>query len=393
MTTDALPPAANAEHLTVALRRSGALGDARICDVVVAGSFSKLRSHTRRLRLDYEGMAGDAPSSVILKMGHLDSAGRSSYANRQEIAFYRDIAPALPERLVPRCFEAVEATDTSAWHLLLEDLTESHFIATEWPLPPTFAQCASIVQAQARFHAAWWDSPCLGVSLGSWRDADAWDQSMRSFADVFARFTDRFGQVMPPERRDLYERLLDRAPRLLARYHSRRNLTIIHGDAHTWNFFLPRPDEGEGVRLLDWETWSIDTATDDLAYMMAMLWYPDRRRQIEQPLLDHYHAALLTHGVGGYDREALNDDYRLSALWLITRPVWQAANNIALRVWWNNLERIMLAHAGGRRSRLPGTAGLRSGAPLSRHARPCAGHPVLRGSPQERRGWPGRARP
>ena len=307
-----MPPAANAEHLTVALRRSGALGDARICDVVV-GSSSKLRSHTRRLRLDYEGMAGDAPSSVILKMGHLDSAGRSSYANRQEIAFYRDIAPALPERLVPRCFEAVEATDTSAWHLLLEDLTESHFIATEWPLPPTFAQCASIVQAQARFHAAWWDSPCLGVSLGSWRDADAWDQSMRSFADVFARFADRFGQVMPPERRDLYERLLDRAPHLLARYHSRRNLTIIHGDAHTWNFFLLRPNGGEGVRLLDWETWSIDTATDDLAYMMAMLWYPDRRRQIEQPLLDHYHAALLTHGVGGYDREALNDDYRLSA--------------------------------------------------------------------------------
>ncbi len=45
----------------------------------------------------------------------------------------------------------------------------------------------------------------------------------------------------------------------------------------------------------------------------------------------------------GYDRQALHDDYRLSALWLITRPIGQAANNIAARVWWNNLERIMLA--------------------------------------------------
>jgi hypothetical protein len=35
--------------------------------------------------------------------------------------------------------------------------------------------------------------------------------------------------------------------------------------------------------------------------------------------------------------------YRLSVLWLITRPVAQALNNIAARVWWNNLERIMLA--------------------------------------------------
>jgi thiamine kinase-like enzyme len=343
MTTESLPPAANADHLTEAFRRSGALGEARICNVVAMSSFAKLRSHTFRLRLDYEGPAGDAPPSVILKKGHLDSAGRPSYANRHEIAFYRDIAPALPERLVPRCFEVLEATDTSAWHLLLEDLTDSHFIATAWPLPPTLEQCESIVQAQARFHAAWWDNPRLGASVGSWRDTDAIDRDLRSFAEKFARFTDRFGEIMPPERRDLYQRLLDQAPRLLARYHSRRNLTIIHGDAHSWNVFLPRHGGGENVRLIDWEGWSIDTATDDLAYMMAMLWYPDRRRRFERPLLDRYHAELLARGVSGYDRQALDDDYRLSALWLILRPVAQEANNIGPGVWWNNLERIMLA--------------------------------------------------
>jgi aminoglycoside phosphotransferase (APT) family kinase protein len=147
---------------------------------------------------------------------------------------------------------------------------------------------------------------------------------------------------MPAERRDLYQRLLSQAPRLLARYYSRRNLTIVHGDAHSWNFFLPRAG-GESVRLLDWEGWSIDIATDDLAYMMAMLWYPDRRRRMERSLLDRYHTALLAHGVRGYDRQALDEDYRLSALWLILRPVSQAANNIPARVWWNNLERIFMA--------------------------------------------------
>ena len=105
----------------------------------------------------------------------------------------------------------------------------------------------------------------------------------------------------------------------------------------------PRQGGGENARLIDWEGWTIDTATDDLAYMMAMLWYPDRRHRIERWLLDGYHAALLAHGVRGYDRQALDDDYRLSVLWLILRPVGQAAGNIAPRVWWNNLERIMLA--------------------------------------------------
>jgi len=340
---NALPPAATAEHLTEALRTSDALPRGRVCNVALIGSVKKLRSHTHRLRLDYDSPAANTPRSVILKMGHLDGTGRPSYANRKEIAFYREIAPALPAGLVPRCFEAVEATDTNAWHLLLEDLSDSHFIATEWPLPPSFEQCESMMQTLAGIHAAWWDHPRLGVSVGNWRDTAAWDQILRSSADQFTRFTDRFGEMVPPERRDLYERLFDRATRLLGRYDSRRNLTIIHGDAHSWNFFLPRPKGGEGVRLLDWEDWSIDTATGDLAYMMAMLWYPDRRRRMEQPLLDRYHNALLTHGVSGYDRLALDDDYRRSALWLILRPVGQVENNIPPRVWWNNLERIFLA--------------------------------------------------
>lgn len=333
MTTD-LPKAADAEHLTQALRRSGALGDGgSVSNVVVVSSLAKLRSRTVRLRPDYEGPAGDAPSSVIFKMGHLDSAGHPSYANRREIAFYRDIAPALPAGVVPHCFEAVEATDTSAWHLLLEDLTDSHFIATEWPLPPTLGQCENIVQAWARFHAAWWDDPRLGVSIGRWPDADATDRNRQRLAEQFKSFADRFGEFMPRERRDLYERFVDRVPQLSARFHSHRNLTIIHGDAHVWNCFLPRNGRSDDVRLIDWEDWHIDIATDDLSYMMAIHWYPDRRRRIERPLLDRYHEALLACGVSGYDRQALYDDYRLSVLWHITRPVGQAANNIPPRVW------------------------------------------------------------
>ncbi len=77
--------------------------------------------------------------------------------------------------------------------------------------------------------------------------------------------------------------------------------------------------------------------------MKAVHWYPDRRRRMERPLLDVYHAALLAHGVGGYDRRALDDDYRLSALWHIMTPAWQAAANIPTVIWWNNFERIHLA--------------------------------------------------
>ena len=51
--------------------------------------------------------------------------------------------------------------------------------------------------------------------------------------------------------------------RLAERYRSRRNLTIIHGDAHVWNCFMPR-DGGEDVRLFDWGAWRIGLGTTDL---------------------------------------------------------------------------------------------------------------------------------
>jgi hypothetical protein len=343
MTTETLPRAAEAQHLTDALRRANAIGNGRVCDVVVESSRATILSRIIKLRLSCEGAATDAPRSLILKTGLPERADAKWNSGCREVAFYRDVASVTPGRLVPRCFEAQWDADTNAWHLLLEDLSDSHAIATTWPLPPTMEQCASILQARARLHAAWWDDPRLGVSVGTWSTADATDQYLRSFAEQFARFVERHGELISPERRDLYERFLDRAPHLFARYDSRRNLTIVHGDAHVWNCFLPRNNTGEDVRLFDWDSWRIDTASDDLAYMMAMHWYPGYRRRFERPLLDCYHAALVASGVQGYDRRALDQDYRLSVLWAITTPVWQAANNIPPVIWWNNLERILLA--------------------------------------------------
>jgi len=36
-------------------------------------------------------------------------------------------------------------------------------------------------------------------------------------------------------------------------------------------------------------------------------------------------------------------DYRISVLWQITTRVWQAQYNIPPVIWWNNLERVLLA--------------------------------------------------
>ena len=285
--SERLPEAAHGENLTSALRRCGALSDGRVSDVAVESARTTVLSKIIRLRLTYGRPDAGAPTTLIFKTGLPERLTGGWSGGRQEVAFYALIASAMPAGLVPRCFEAEWNEDTNDWRLILEDLTNSHQIATTWPLPPTKEQCVKILGTLARFHAQWWDDPCLGVSIARWGDAAAVDGFLRRFADKFAQFADRLGDRLPRERRDLYESLLTQAPRLLAMSQGRRNSTVVHGDAHVWNCFLPR-DGGDDLPLFDWDAWRLGLATEDLAYMMAVHWYPDRRRRMERPLLDRY---------------------------------------------------------------------------------------------------------
>jgi len=334
---------AQSEYLTGILRRSGMLGSGRVREVIAEAPRNTILSQLVRLRLTYEGQAGAVPASLMVKTKHPAWTNRGWSPGRSEVAFYSQVASAAPMPFVPRCFDAAWDEGTQDWHLVLEDLADSHLIATEWPLPPTFEQSQAIVRAWARFHAAWWDDPRLGTSVGVWLDEKAMNDYLATLADQTARFLDHLGDRLPAQRRAMHDQLLRAAPALVGRYHSHRHMTLIHGDAHVWNCFLPKDGTSGDVRLFDWDSWRVNVATSDLTYMMALHWYPERRRRFEIPLLDCYHAELLARGVRGYDRAALDRDYRLSVLWQITTPVRQWAGRIPASIWWNHLERIHLA--------------------------------------------------
>jgi hypothetical protein len=341
MPSEALPQAADVEHLTDALRRSGVLRDGRVRDVQVESSSQQFVSRVMRLRLAYEGTS-DAPRTVILKIGLPKRRDDVWETGRREVEFYTRFAALTPTRLVPLCFDAAFEPDTKAWHILLEDLTDTHRIATQWPLPPTMEDCKRMLGALARFHAGWWDDRRLGVSVGLFPDDKALNEVIEKSVRFYKNFADRLGDRLSPYRRDIYERFFAAAPLDLARLRSRRNLSIIHGDAHAWNYFVPL-DGGDDVRLFDWDNWRIGLASTDLAYMMAVHWYPERRRMMERPLLDHYHETLVVRGVQGYGREALDEDYRVSLLRHLMTPVWLAAMDFPPLIWWGHLERVMLA--------------------------------------------------
>jgi len=343
MTNPQLPAVAEPAYLTAALRKAGALDRGAVREVNVLHQRDTIVSHIVRLGLRYVGESAGAPQSLIFKTAHAAFAKPLSNAGRQEVAFYTQLAPRMPPGLVPRCFDGHFDEKSETWHLLIEDLTDSHEIAIQWPLPPSRDQAMAIVTTLARMHAAWWNHASLGDTIGTWMSIDDSAKLMETFAGHYDRFADLLGDRLSEERRILYRRFIEQSGRLFQRYHSRSHVTIAHGDAHIWNFLLPRAGVSDSVRIFDFDQWRINVPTGDLAYMMATQWYPERRQALERPLLNRYHEALMESGVAGYTRGALDQDYRRSVLWHITKPVWQWSVNIPPVIWWNNLERVMMA--------------------------------------------------
>ena len=343
MTSSQLPAVAEPGYLTAALRKAGALDAGAVREVKVLHERDTVVSHITRLGLRYVGESSGAPQTLILKTSHADFAKTLANGGRHEVAFYTKLAPKMPRGLVLRCFDGRFDEEGSNWHLLLEDLTDSHELATVPTLPPSRDQSMAIVTTLAGMHAAWWDHPDLGETVGTWASPrtarNTWRSSpviMTALPMSSATASVRSGvsstAVSSSSRRGY--------PSAIIRAATSRLPTAMRIPGISC---CRVPASRTTVRIFDFDLWGINVPTDDLAYMMAIQWYPDRRQALERALLNRYHETLLAHGVAGYTRGALDQDYRWSVLWHITKPVWQWSINIPPGIWWNNLERVMMA--------------------------------------------------
>src|ERR1700722_16622793 len=81
MTSEALPESITPESLTLALRRSGILGEGRVSAVEAENARSTILSRIVRVRLAYEGEAAGAPPALLFKTGlpeHLQGRRRNA---------------------------------------------------------------------------------------------------------------------------------------------------------------------------------------------------------------------------------------------------------------------------------------------------------------------------
>lgn len=272
----------------------------------------------------------NAPTNAVLKISHVGFG-------QPELPFYENIAKRLDCSVVPRFYAGGVDEATGRTWLLLENLSSSHERPSPAPLPPTFARCASIVEALAKVHAAGWD-------MGDWNDVGLtqWERlrSSKWLEGACHCLFEQAGDALDDDTRNGYARFVRGFPVLVEQAEQLRGKTLIHGDAHVWNWMLPRDGTEDVPKLIDWDGWHVGVGVWDLAYMMAVQWDRAVRQRFEMSSLDRYHAALSHAGVTDYSRDALQNDYRLAVLLHMRTPITRFARNMSAYVWWPQLSRI-----------------------------------------------------
>lgn len=211
------------------------IAHSRIEDVIL-GTSTKIR-----VRLD---SGGALPDTLIVKGGFEEHSPKMKEMYANEIAFYRDVQPAVPIRS-PRCWFARSDTDPASHQsiVIMEDLVAAGVTFLHAQRPQAFEPIARRMRALARFHAATWNDP--GFSPGG-----RWSWTMGRFDDWSVVYMKRY--LIP----DVWQHYVDspRGAAVSVRFHDREwmerafvdlkrieaegDVCLIHGDTHLGNLYI-----------------------------------------------------------------------------------------------------------------------------------------------------------
>lgn len=276
-------------------------------------------SENANLKVAYsDGARGSLPQRLFLKMVDTGASSSDESFGASEVTYYtRDYVDVENAPLLTH-YDGAYSEALGRYHLLLEDVSESHVEAAE--KEPTLAYGLALAEGLAALHGRWWGAKGLAEANAPMHST----AHIQRFVDIaepgVAHILGRFSAELEPHWPDRLRELFAKHSRaIIERTQDANGFTLIHGDVGHNNVLVPKlggPRVGKRpIYIVDRQpfNWSLTTwlGVYDLAYAIVLDWDIDRRRKWEIPILEHYHGCLIKNGVRGYRWEQLYDDYRL----------------------------------------------------------------------------------
>lgn len=340
MPTKYSPPTTPGE-LTSALCAAGSLREGTILTVKITEQLDTTVSHLWFLEVDFSANSTPKlPNRLVLKwpVEHSPAPERGD----PERVFYQELAPALPSPPMVRCLATAPPDSAPQW-LILEDLRSTHS-TPPWPERPSDKHVYDAVAVLAQLHARWWEASTLGSTVGSLHTEESLTTMVSGIVANLPGFIKDLGNDLPVADRSVLETVFSSSLQPWLRIVDRRALTVVHGDAHTWNFLFPRSDHG-ATYIFDWQLWHLDVGARDLAFMIALHWEPDVRQQLELPLLRFYYEKLNSAAdVNNYSFDDLFLDYRRCVIRNLTIPIILWSRGLSREAWRHRLDCALAAY-------------------------------------------------
>jgi len=263
-------------------------------------------AHNERFMLAYAGEAGDAPATLVGKFPSPNAASRAAGAAggyRNEVSFYADLAEGLAVR-TPRCWYGAVSDDSTEFTLMLEDLAPARQGDQLGGCTPE--QLVLAAENLAGLHAPRWCDQSLHDLewLGSGSDEQT-VMLVQLFAPIFV---ERYADRLAPATVRVLEGFAAGVERWLASKPER--FTVMHGDYRLDNLMFSDGAGASTVAAVDWQTVSIASGGNDLAYLLGNSVEPAVRREVEADVRTAYLGRLSELGVTGYTADDLSADER-----------------------------------------------------------------------------------
>ena len=289
--------------------------------------------------LTYDGDAGHAPSSVVVKVATQVKARRdfalTSHAYTKELNFFKDLARDVPLRSpkVYGCF-ADGSEGSESFIIVMEDLTAHSMVFDQVDDPPNEAFARKIVLEAATMHAKFWESATIRLPwLGRHDNRYVFTLDTMSkmgkatWAPFRALYTQSYGRDLfdcPEDKpvEELTELLCgpkgvgihDKIYDIL----SARPKTLLHGDMRADNLFRTNPAIGTSVEdttitFIDWQIIHAGPPGPEFTQAWMHSLEPQDRRK-DRDILKQYHDKLveLNPAAAAYTYDMLLEDYTLS---------------------------------------------------------------------------------
>lgn len=314
------PSDIDAAWMTEALESAGVARGATVTDMTLEGFIGTGQTgRNARFRLTWSDPEG-RPASVVGKFPSGDPAARSAAfdtgAYLTEWSFYDQLAHTLTIR-TPVCHAARFDAEGRDFVLIMEDLSGSrqgdqfHGLGLD--------EAALAVEQAVGLHAPRWGDPTI-AAFGSHRPKG--DEAAAALGMVYGMmvepFLDRLGHGLDDDIIDLTRALIPSAGAWAMGTDTPR--TVVHLDYRPDNFMFGTNPDAPPLAVVDWQTCTDGNAMWDLAYMIGGGFEPNRRSEVERPLLDDYRARMAAAGVD-YDSDRMWRDYRHASLWGVVMTV------------------------------------------------------------------------